>query len=545
MTRIISYFLLTILFTASLAYPFDREGLHNRQVPAVDRTLTPTGAPGAAYSFEAAATDWLISQSVSPATFDQDNLTVITMKTGNYLAAWEDNRLGGSKIFWQQIDSTGALVGSNQLVASSASGNDLVDPRLGIDTLGRVYLFYRDRTNGLIYGSRYTQALTIDQSAHLINDTSSAAFGGLFEMAVYPDGRLVVVWENYSGTGSTIAMRLYDKDGISVLGPSAVNSDGGSSSHWAPSVAVDPNGNFVVAWEDYRNARADIYIRLFNGAGTALGTDLAMVPPNANLADQFAPQVAFSVTDRFAIGWIDQRLGQEVFLQRFSALSGLIGGNVQLSGPNMQIDNWDLNFSVSPTNKLLATWAAFGAENDIEVLHFDSAFSPNGSPVQMNLVGTGQRWKPTACFRPSGAYAAGWTDLSGTTGEDIHLMLFMAGGTAVTSNELKLNDDASGAVSSDPSIIPTDDWYNIVAFTDQRNDEGDIFCRTISNSGVTSGNDVRVNQDPGRNLQLNPTVASSIGNDRALVAWVDSRDVSGIPGQHIYGQILQPLGNFR
>ena len=543
MIRTSALIISVLLIATELAYSFDRAELHSYQVPVVNRSTAAPTVPATLSPGLSASTDWLVSQSISPSTFDQNNMTIIPLKSGNYLAAWDDDRLGARKVFWQQIDSTGLPVGDNQLVASSEIGSDLVDPKLGEDTLGRVFLFYRDKTGGLVYGSRYDENLTVSQSAYLVNDTSAAAYGGLFDVSVYPDGRLVVVWENYNSGGSTIAMGLYNKDGVRISGPSTVNSDGGASSHWAPSVAVDPNGNFVVGWEDYRNSQADIYIRSFNGSGSSLGADLAIVPPNFNLSAQFTPEVAFSPTDQFAIGWVDQRDGQEIFMQRFSATSGLVGGNVQLSGPDNQVVNWDPDFTVSPSNRLQATWASFGAENNIMLLNFDTGFTPLEPSQPINLSTTGQRWDPSACFRHDGEFAVGWTDVPDGSNDDIYLMLFDAGG-ASSSPELTLNEDATGAVSSNPVIVQTDDWYNIVAFVDQRNDEGDIFCQAISNSGVLLAANVRVNQDAGRSIQSDPAAASFVGDDRALVTWVDSRDVGGIPGQRIYGRFCNHWGVF-
>ncbi len=512
--------------------PFD---LQNRSI--LDNSISSNQLLSAGFS------DLPVSLSVAPAKFSQDNTAVLNLKDGSWLLVFDDDRNGSRKIFWQQYDSLGSPIGVNTLVASSPIGSDLIEPIAKIDSIGRVWLFFRNSSEGLLYASRYNQNLSIDIPAFLVNDTSGASFAGPFDASVYPSGKVVLAWENYSISGSTIECRLYNELGNSTFGPATVNSDGGSVSHWVPSIDIDPAGNFLIAWEDYRNSRADIYARLYNGAGTAIGSEFSIVPPPFDIANQFTPEVCFTEANQFVIGWIDQRVGQEGYFQVYSALSGLVGTNRLISNSDSLFINWNLNFSKDSSNQLAAVWASFGPQNYINMQQFDNAILPVGSKMVKNSSATGRRWKPSIQFNLKNEYILGWSEFL-LDNSDIHFNIFDNSNNSILINEIKVNDDSIGAISLNPQIVVSTDWYNLIVFEDRRNDAGDIFIQTISNAGIRLYSNIKVNQDLGATLQTEPSIVASIALKKSLVTWVDNRDINAVSGQRIFARFGNELGLF-
>ncbi len=441
--------------------------------------------------------------------------------------------LAPTRYFFRQLDSTGLVLGANQVIAGTPAGADLIEPLVKTDTLGRIYLFYRDRSDGLVFGSRFNGDLSVDLAPFVVNDTSGAAFAGPFSFDVYPDGRLVAVWEDYSSAGSTIQMRIYNPNGSTAFGPNTVNSDPGTSSHWVPTVAVQPGSGFVVTWEDYRNGGADIYVRQFNGSGSAVATEFGIVPPGPEAAAQYAPSVGFSSVDKYVISWIDQRVGQEVYLQRFDPLTGLVGVNQLVSSGDSTVSNWDIDIEVSPEGKFLISWGASSAQSLIVSQRFASGVTAAGSIQTMNNAMVGRRWAPSAGFRRANRFAMAWTEfINGDA--NINFMIFDTLYTRLLGSEIRLNDDTQGSPSSEPSIAAATWRTELVAFTSRRHDDGDIYVYAISHAGVGQYSNQRVNQDSGFTLQSEPNV--TVGNNRSFVVWVDSRSINGGSGQRIFGR---------
>ncbi|MEW5795271.1 MAG: hypothetical protein AB1772_02820 [Candidatus Zixiibacteriota bacterium] len=537
-------FALSLQLTRSATADVEHRLSHDQRLSGLD--LNRRGQPVllAAASALAAANgdDFRISLSVSPARFDQNRGRVVQIADRDWWVVWDDDRMGSRKIFCQRYDSLGTPRAGNELLASSSIGADFADPRLALDTLGRIYFSWRDQTGGMIFVSRFAADGSPDWGPVLVSDTSLSGFAGLLDMAVFPDGQIVMVWEGYSALGSTIQMRLYSAAGLSLVGPVQVNTDGGSVNHWAPTVACAPGSGFVVSWEDYRSGQADIYARQYTGAGSAVGSDFALVPPPANTANQYSPRITYSTKDRYVIGWTDHRQGQEIYLQRYNQTTGLVGSNQLISSGLGSVLNRDLHLSASTSGRIHALWSASGADNSIESLMLDSGMAPSGLPAVVNMNALGQRWAPSAAFGRSGHYAVAWTE-SADDDPDIALMLYEASGNRRLGAELMANDDSQGAHSVSPRILTTTDWWNLVAWVDRRNDEGDIFVRVISHAGDFLGGEARANQDVGRSLQAEPNMA--INGDWVLLVWNDARNVGGFSGQHIFGRRMTPHGAFR
>jgi hypothetical protein len=519
----------------------DRPAEHARLLSGLDLTHRGTAvgveSPGALST--AADEDIRISQSVSPARFSQEESRVLNTSGGGWWVVWTDDREGSSKIYRQRYDSTGSLQGSNEMIAGSSIGHDYSDPRLALDTLNRVYLSWRDQSAGMLFVARYTSVGAQDWSPILVNDTSGSSFAGPFDMAVFPDGQVVIVWEDYSALGSTIQFEILSSTGAVVVGPTQVNSDGGSSGHWVPAVAVAPGSGFLVCWEDYRNDQADIYARQYTGAGSAVATDFAVVPSPDDTAAQYAPCVTYSSKDRYVIAWTDLRQGEEIFLQRYNQITGLVGSGQQVSAGLELVQNGDVDLSTNASGRTHVLWAASGADNSIQSLMLDSGLAPSGLPAVINLASLGQRWAPSAKFSSTGAYAVAWTE-STDDAPDIALMLFTASGNRRLANELTVNDDALGAHVTAPAIVTASNWWNVVSYVSRRADDGDIYVRTISHAGDYLGPEEKINQDDGSNLQVEPSLSAT--SSRIFVVWNDMRTLAGLSGQRIFGRQLNTYG---
>jgi len=535
--------LLVLIFGRSVLADWDRPNEHARLLSGLDlsRRGAPAAPEGQAVLASAAGEDIRISLSVSPARFDHDHARMVQTTGRDWWVVWDDDRQGSRKVFRQRYDSTGVTLGANELIAGSSIGADYTDPRLTRDTLGRIYFSWRDQTGGMIFLSRYAADGSVDWAPLLVNDTSLNSFAGPFDMTVFPDGQVVMVWEDYSALGSTIQTRLFSPSGTPLLGPKQVNSDGGSVSHWAPAVACASGSGFLVCWEDYRNGQADIYARQYTGSGSEVGSDFSVVPPPADVAAQYSPRVTYSVKDRYVIGWTDLRLGQEIYLQRYNQTTGLVGANQQVSSGHAMVLNRDLDLSSAASGKTHVVWSASGADNSIQSLLLDSGLVPAGLPEVINLSTTGQRWAPAAAFGRSGDWSVAWTEAVNDN-PNIAMALFTASGTRRPTGELVVNDETLGAHSIWPQIVATTGWWNLVAYVSERYDRGDVFVRLVSNAGNVSGAEARVNQDAGSSLQAEPSFAAS--SQKVLLVWNDTRTLAGFSGQRIYGRWLSLYGDF-
>lgn len=498
-----------------------------RRLPAVEsRTFSGPQA-------STLAPDILLSEAISPARFRQERPSAAPLANGNLVVAWQDERQGCTKIFLQVIDQSGAAVGANQLIAATPSGGNLVEPLLDVDTLGRVYLFYRDRDHGLVFAQRFNADLSVDLPPFLVNDTSSGAYGGPFGADLYPNGRMVVAWENYALSGQTVQMRIFDNTGASLFGPADVPSSLPGVQRWEPDVAVQPSGDILVVWEDYRNGNADIYARQFAGDGTPVSSDFGMVPAGPNAADQYQPRVEYGAGFGFAIAWVDLRTAQDIYLQRFSPVSGLIGANRLVSVPTPGVETWDVDLAVSRSSELSVTWSSAGSQNAILRQRYSLALVEIGGAATLSLQPLQTRWQPSLTYLGTTRFASAWTDAFDNE-PDIAVMLFDTSGTRLLAEELVVNGDQSGAPATSTALVALPGGTAHVAFCDRRSDDGDLFGQYVSLVVGKEGTNTRVNQDVGLTLQSDPAVTRR--DDQLAIVWSDSRLGSGLTDHAVYGR---------
>lgn len=119
---------------------------------------------------------------------------------------------------------------------------------VGIDGRGRVHAaWYTERADGrpgLFYvssddGRRFTAPQRIDASDGSIPDHVA--------IAVQPDGTVLVVWEDSTAVRRRVLARA-SRDGGATFGD--IEQLSTAMKAWAPSVAIAPDGGFVVAWNE-------------------------------------------------------------------------------------------------------------------------------------------------------------------------------------------------------------------------------------------------------------------------------------------------------
>jgi len=124
-------------------------------------------------------------------------------------------------------------------------------------------------------------------------------------VAAAPAGDFVVVWQTqFPGSlFRSIFGQRFSKTGKKVGPEFRINEDR-VEKDFAPSVAMDAAGNFVVAWESFSQARPDcvqVRARLYRRDGKPAGPEFPVAPGDAACGE--APKVAFGPNGIFAIVW--------------------------------------------------------------------------------------------------------------------------------------------------------------------------------------------------------------------------------------------------
>jgi hypothetical protein len=133
-------------------------------------------------------------------------------------------------------------------------------------------------------------------------------------------GDFVVAWSSYpqDGSGSGVFAQRFSASAAPVGTEFLVNSTT-SSSQFQPAIALESDGDFVVAWTSYGQdgSAYGVVAQVFDSSGTLLGGEL--VVNSHTVGYQYAPAVAIDDEDDFVVAWSDDYDGDAggVFAQLF------------------------------------------------------------------------------------------------------------------------------------------------------------------------------------------------------------------------------------
>ena len=170
--------------------------------------------------------------------------------------------------------------------------------------------------------------------------TAMSAFQGAPAVAWQPDGNYVVAWQEQSATsgGWDIFAQQFEPNGNGppmTVGPAfQVSSTSGTFCRQSPAVATDAAGDFVIVWtsDEESGSLRGIFGRLYSSGGQPQGGPF-QVNTTTTYDDQ-APAVAMAADGRFLVVW--QSNGQDgsswgIYGRAYPAASGQPSGEISVN----------------------------------------------------------------------------------------------------------------------------------------------------------------------------------------------------------------------
>ncbi len=257
---------------------------------------------------------------------DQESPSVAMNEAGEFVVAWEVGVKIGSvtvrNIKAQRYRRSGGRVGSVIDVTADFAANR--NPSVAINPTGLL----NRQSFVIVYES------SLDLKARLYNYdgadnelrrtiTIADGHGEQETPAVAMDyfGYFVVTWEDDSGGNEDVRAQRYRPHGVVTGAEMQVTFASGHQD--TASIAMDPDGSFVICWEDGAGGNNEVWAQRYNSQGACLGPDFQV---NTTTDDaQGDPVVAMNRDGYCVVVWEsegqDTAGSQGVFAQRFTNLS--------------------------------------------------------------------------------------------------------------------------------------------------------------------------------------------------------------------------------
>ncbi|MEZ0370505.1 MAG: hypothetical protein ACAI44_15555 [Candidatus Sericytochromatia bacterium] len=269
----------------------------------------------------------------------QETPAVAMDATGNFVVSWTSINQDGSGfgIYARRYDSTGTPVGGEFLVNTTVAFNQ-VRPDVAIDADGDFVIVWaslnQDSSGFGVFGQRYDSTGTPISGEFPVN-TTVAGDQDFPAVAIDADGDFVVTWHsrNQDGDGYGVYAQRYDAAGVAQGGEFPVSTQT-TGNQAEPDIAMDDPGNFVIAWhsQDQDGYGYGIYAQRYTNTGATVGGEF-LVNQSTGL-NQANPSVAMDADGDFLVAWTHYNEDAEVYdvyYRRFTQSGTPATGELQAS----------------------------------------------------------------------------------------------------------------------------------------------------------------------------------------------------------------------
>lgn len=324
----------------------------------------------------------------------------------------------------------------------------------------------------------------------------------LASVAIDSDGDFVVAWEGAGQGGDNygIYAQRYDNAGVAQGSEFQVNTYT-TSSQSAPAIAIDSDGDFVIAWNSYGQAGYgagyDVYAQRYNSAGVAQGSEFRVNTISGN--SQANPSIAMDSNGNFVIAW--ESVGQDgsgfgIYAKRYDNAGVPQGSEFRVNTHTTDSQIQSKAAMDSNGNFVIAWRSDFqdGSAGGIYAQRYDNMGVAQGGEFQVNTYTTYTQVLPSVAIDSDGDFVIAWmSEEQDGSNFGIYAQQFNSIGVA-QGGEFRVNTFTTG-IQTYPAISRSSDGHFIITWMSYSQDGSGsgIFAQAFDNTGITQGSEFRIN----------------------------------------------------
>lgn len=386
-------------------------------------------------------------------------------------------------------------------------------------------------------------AASVDSHARIVGsqiqvNTTTADDQRLSDVAMDAAGNFVVVFQNHLPvTNANVSAQRYAADGTPVGTEFQVNSTA-FSGNTVPAVAMDDDGDFVVAWIDFGDDGSGygVFGQRYDAAGQPQGINFPVNTTTAN--SQSRADVAMDADGDFVVVWEDNQFGNSsraIRGQRYSAAGAALGTEMLISTDPTKDQTWP-QVAMDAAGNFAVAWGSgdVGADQDVVFRLFAADGTPLTSVTQVNDTtrmdnASGVTNNLGIARDANGSFAIAWRADNatgpGVVGAAVGILARRYGPDGAPRGVAFEVDTTDAALLGSPDIAMSDRGDFLVAYEASDGNGRGIKAQRFFRNGDYRGAPFIVNPSR-RQQQIHPAVAMDSDGD-AVVSWEDSNDLDG------------------
>ncbi len=294
---------------------------------------------------------------------------------GDFVVAWSNQTQPGPNYLYDvdaRVYNAAGQAQTGEIVVAQTTGG--TNPSVAMDANGDFVVSWQvlNASTGLyLYGisaQRYNLAGAPQGGTIVLNSgATNATAGEAPKVAMDTAGDFAITYQGYDANSHGIFAERFNSSGVSQgSGIFPVNTVT-TGNQGAPTIAMDSAGDFVIAWEDGGQAQpAGIYAQRYNSSGVVQGGNTAISTVASGSTSPANPSVAMEPTGQYAIAWQFNQTAsgvgngfQGVETQRFSATGTALTSVIQLNTPE-NYNQGNASVAIDSEGDFVVAWESYG-----------------------------------------------------------------------------------------------------------------------------------------------------------------------------------------
>ncbi len=385
--------------------------------------------------------------------------------------------------------------------------------------------------------SRQLLAATPVGGEFLVN-TTTANSQYAASMAMDTNGDYVVAWVSglQDGSGTGIYAQRYDAAGVPQGGEFRVNTTTADNQS-NPAVGMDADGDFVITWQsNLQDGNSEgVYAQRYDAAGIALGGEFRV--NTATSGAQLNPSVAMDLDGDFIVTWqssLQDGSSFGIYAQRYDAVGVKLGSEFRVNSVTFDSQS-SPSVATDADGNFVISWQSNSQDGSglgIYAQRYSSAGVALGTEFRVNSTVANAQDQPAIAMDKDGDFLIAWRSNQDGVSNDVYAQRYNAVGIPL-GGEFRVNTTTAEAQGT-PSVAMDADGDFVVLWNSYAQD-GDVYgvyARRYNVAGIAQGGELQVNTETV-DEQRHSSVAMDADGD-FVVTWESfSQDGSN---SGVYGQ---------
>jgi hypothetical protein len=261
------------------------------------------------------------------------------------------------------------------------------------------------------------------------------------------------------------------------------------------SVAIDAAGAFVVVWQGQDGDNLGVKARRFDLFGGPLADEFQV--NTYTTAAQYAPRVARNDDGDFVVVWSSYvQTGEQaggVFGQRFDPEGGPLGGEFHVNTYTTGAQ-YGPAVTMNASGRFVVVWTSVGQDGDgygVYGQRFDMDGTPLGGEFQVNTTTTGNQYAPAVAMDTIGGFFVVWSGGEAGGSYEVFGRRYGPAGNAL-GPEFPVSTQ-TGVDARRPSVATDNDGDAVVVWEQADEDGRGIYGQRFDEAGAPEALPFRVN----------------------------------------------------